>query len=334
MIFSGKSFLYVAIASALLLGIFMTAQSTAQTAPRHHVPFVYYLQNIDVNALKTLNPALAVVDPYDSRLTQRDVRDLRQNHGQQLFAYISAGEVDPNRTQEWDGYKFNPEWEKQEWYNALPHDVQSNDRWSSQRIAYWYPEWHRIMISRALEMQRLGYNGVMLDTVDSFNVLMKPYQHKRDPMQDMAELIGAMRDAVKAVDPHFKIMINSGMALYGTRYSKTGEPFLSLIDGQLKEDTWHNEQGSAAADWTPYDLQFLQQAIDAGVMVLSIDYFTDGQVLTPDRARVKHYFDKAIHFGVVPYAADRDLGKFLDENRQYFSVDRNWQSFAKHGIKP
>lgn len=329
-----KTPFYIAMAAVVALGAFLSTKSNAQNAQRHNVPFVYYLQNIDVTALKELNPALAVVDPYDSRLTKRDVYDLRHNYRQQIFAYISAGEVDPNRTQEWDGYKFNPEWEKQGWYNELPHEVQSNDRWSSQRIAYWSPEWRKIMIDRALEMHRLGYNGIMLDTVDSFNVLMKPYQHKRDPRQDMAELIGAMRDAIHAVDPNFKIMINSGMALYGTRYSKTNEPFLSLIDGQLKEDTWHNEQGSAAADWTPYDLAYLQQAVDAGLVVLSIDYFTDGQVLSPDRRRVKHYFDKAIQFGTIPFAADRDLGKFLDENRQYFSVDRNWAAFARHGIKP
>jgi|GEM_PF-2827806 len=329
-----KAPFYLAIASVAFLATLFSTTHNVEAKPRHSVPFIYYLQNINVNILKQINPAIAVVDPYDSRLTQRDVYDLRQNYKQQVYAYISAGEVDPNRTQDFDGYKFNPEWAKQEWYNALPLEVQSNERWASQRIAYWYPEWHKIMIDRALEMQRLGYNGVMLDTVDSFNVLMKPYQHKRDPRQDMAELIGHMRDAVKAVDPNFKIMINSGMALYGTRYSKTNEPFLSLIDGQLKEDTWHNEQGSAAADWTPYDLQYLQQAVDAGIMVLSIDYFTDGQVLVPDRRRVKHYFDRAIAFGVIPFAADRDLGKFLDENRQYFSVDRHWKRFERFGIRP
>lgn len=329
-----KTPFYIAVAMLVALGSLISARGKAQNAQRHHVPFVYYLQNIDVHTLKKINPALAVVDPYDSRLTPYDIAELRTKVGQQLYAYISAGEVDPNRTQDFDGYKFNPEWEKQGWYNELPSEVQSNDRWSSRRIAYWSPEWHNIMISRALDMQRMGYNGIMLDTVDSFNVLMEPYEGVRDPRQDMTDLIGAIRDAVKAVDPHFKIMINSGMALYETRYSRTDEPFLSLIDGQLKEDTWHNEQGSAAADWTPYDLAFLQQAIDAGVMVLSIDYFTDEKVNKPDSKRIKHYFDKAHHFGVIPYAADRNLGKFLDENRDYFVQDSRWEPFARHGIKP
>ncbi len=329
-----KTPFYIAMAVVAALGVFFATQGNAQNTPRHKVPFVYYLQNIDVTSLKQLNPALAVVDPYDSRLTKHDVYDLRHNYRQQVFAYLSVGELDPNRSMAHDGYKHNPEWEKQAWYNEVPLNVQSNDRWSSRRIAYWTPEWHKIMIGRAMEMIRLGYNGIMLDTVDSFNVLMKPYRGKRDPRQDMADLIGALRDAIQGVKPDFKIMINGGMSLYDTRYSKTGEPFLALIDGQLKEDTWHNEQGSAAADWTPYDMAFLQQAIDAGLMVLSIDYFTDEQVLEPDRKRVKHYFDKAVQFGAIPFAADRALGKILDENRQYFSVDRNWAPFARHGIRP
>ena len=72
------------------LGSVQVAWAQAEPALRHNLPFIYYLQKLDKAGLERINPAVAVVDPYDSGLTPDDIAQLRTTYRQQLFAYISA----------------------------------------------------------------------------------------------------------------------------------------------------------------------------------------------------------------------------------------------------
>ncbi len=308
-------------------------QLKAATIPRHNLPFVYYLQAIDYNKLKKLNPAIAVVDPYDSKLTKEQIKDLQDNFGQKIFAYISAGEVDPTRKNSDDGYYFRPEWKNADWLTIVPKNVQDNDRWATKRVAFWLGGWHKIMTDRTKHMANMGYDGVMLDTVDTYQAFENG-NLRTNPKQDMADLVGAVRDAGASINPDFKTMANGGMELIHTSYSKTGEPYMKVIWGQLKEDSWYNENGVIAEEWTPYDLKLMKQAVDYGLPVFSIDYFSDEKVKTPNKENMQKYMNISKSFGVVPFAADRLLGKFIQFNKEYFADDNNWQNAINHDAKP
>lgn len=284
----------------------------AVSCAEQRVPFVYYLQRLDLALLQQINPQMAVVDPHDSKLTSMDIALLKEQ-GMTVIAYLSAGEVDPTRKDKDDGYAFQLEWKEAAWFKNVPKKISENKMWESRRVEYWDEGWQQIMLARLRHAINQGYDGIMLDTVDSFYVL-KPFYKDRDVRQDMADMIGRLRDEAKTINPHFKILINSGMELYDTTYTKTGEPFLSVIDGQLKEDTWYNEKGPITAEWTESDLAYLKRAVDAGKPVYSIDYFTNEEVKEPNLENMRDYFKKARAFGVIPFAADRSLGAFLEQN--------------------
>lgn len=292
----------------------IAAPEVPQPDPEVKVPFVYYLQKLDLPLLMKINPQMAVIDPHDSKLTMMDIGYLRKG-GMTLIAYLSAGEADPARKDKDDGYAYQPEWDNAPWIKNVPKEVSENKMWESRRVEYWNEEWQQILLTRLRHAINQGYDGIMLDTVDSF-YMMKPHYKDRDVRQDMADMIGRLRDEAKTINPNFKILINSGMELYDTTYTKTGEPFLSVIDGQLKEDTWYNEKGPITAEWTESDLAYLKRAVDAGKPVYSIDYFTNDEVKEPNMDNMRDYFAKARAFGVIPYAADRSLGVFLEQNRQ------------------
>lgn len=319
--------------AALLAGVMLSSTACAQQPPRHHLPFVYYLQNLDKAKLEEVNPAVAVVDPYDTRLTPLDIADLQGRMQQKLYAYISAGEADPSRKEPDDGYRFREEWHKAPWIVNVPKKAQNNERWATKRVEYWHPEWMELMRERAREAARRGYTGVMLDTVDTFGAYAGLYP-KRDVVADMACLVAAVGKAGREVKPDFKVLINGGMELYDSKCPSEQGDFLASIDGQLKEDTWYNEKGSAKAAWTKDDLGYLKRALDAGKPVYSIDYFTDEKVTHPNANRMKDYTKQAAAFGVIAFAADRSLGKYLDYNTTYYADDAAWANAQKYGIKP
>lgn len=291
--------------------LFLVAQAATVT----RVPFVYYLQHLDKERLIAINPEVAVVDPHDSRLTKADIQELQRQYQMTVIAYLSVGEVDPSRKEDYDGYAYNPEWDHATWLVNVPKEASENKMWSTRRVEYWDPAWQEILLSRVTHAMDEGYDGVMLDTVDSYITLVPLYKD-RDVRQEMANLVGKIRDTIRARDNRFQLITNGAMELYDTTYQTTGEPYLSLIDGQLKEDTWYNEKGPIVAEWTAFDLDYLKRAVEAGKKVYSIDYFTNDEVETPNRYHMQDYFKKAREFGMIPFAADRSLGKFLAENRK------------------
>lgn len=278
------------------------------------VPFVYYLQRLDKNVLIEINPEVAVVDPNDSHLTKEDIEELRKNYSQTLYAYLSVGEVDPARQDPEDTYAYQKAWDKAPWITQVKKKQSQNKMWGSRRVEYWDDAWQQILLTRIRHAIELGYDGVMLDTVDSYGVLAQQYK-TRDLKQDMANLVGRLRDQARERNPAFKILVNGAMELYDTTYQKTGESYLSVIDGQLKEDTWYNEKGEIKADWTKFDLEFIKRAVEAGKKVYSIDYFTNEKVTKPSQKNMQDYFSKSRALGMIPFAADRSLGEFLPENR-------------------
>ncbi len=317
---------------ALQSGAAWAEETEKPTVPRHNIPFIYFLQNLDLHRLIKINPAVAVIDPYDSRLEPKDIGYIKRKYGIRMIAYLSVGEVDPSRRNRSDGYIFREEWEKEDWLVKVPRDAQENETWGTLRVEYWDTGWRAIVAYRVKKLVDMGYDGIMLDTVDSFYVMSEVYE--RNVKQDMANLVGYIRDVAHAKNPDFLIYINGGMELYDTVYDKTDEPFLDIIDGQLKEDTWYNEKGTAQADWTNTDLAYLKRALQAGIPVFSIDYFTNDTYLAPNRRRLTDYMLRARQFGVIPFAADRSLGKYLLYNEDYYKSDHHWDTAIEAGVMP
>ena len=318
--------------AATIIDDALAVQEAEESAKLHSVPFVYYLQNLDKDGLEALNPAVAVVDPYDTHLRAEDIAYLQGTLHQRLFAYLSAGEVDPSRRDADDGYRYHYEWDVAAWLVNVPKKAQNNAMWGTKRVEYWHPEWMQLMRERTQDAARRGYSGVMLDTVDTFTAY-EGFYRQRDVVADMACLVAAVRHAGKEINPAFEVYINGGMELYNSACPSEKGDFLSLIDGQLKEDTWYNEKGSAKAEWTKDDIDYLKRAVEAKKPVFLIDYFTNEKVKKPREANLERYFQNAKKLGAIAYAADRDLGMFLEYNRTYYADKAAWEHANLYGIE-
>lgn len=322
---------FVGFLALALLALPARSQEAA-VIPPHKVPFVYYLQNVDRDVLARVDPAVAVIDPYDSKLGPEDIAWLQQRYGQTLLAYLSIGEADPSRTDAGDGYAFRPEWRRASWYSGVPEAVRENDAWRSRRVEYWSLEWRAILLYRLKRLAALGYDGAMFDTADSY-LAMQPH-YRRDIAQDMADLVACLAAEARAVKPGFRIVLNNAMGLYDYKDSRSGRSVLEIIDGQLKEDTWYNENGFLQEEWTEDDLAYLRRALKAGKPVYAVDYFTGDNVGVPDKRHMTDFMARARGLGAIPYAADRGLGKFLSFNEDYYRDGVHWDAAKKAGVHP
>jgi len=118
-----------------------------------------------IEALSNTNYDMLIIDAFDNDgrwLTKRDIRKLKRkaNGGKRLvIAYVSIGEAEDYR---WY-------WRKR-WEWRLPSFIgMENPDWEGNYLVkYWDKRWKRIIRVYIWRVMRLGFDGVMLDKIDSF----------------------------------------------------------------------------------------------------------------------------------------------------------------------
>lgn len=258
------------------------------------IAFLDALQGMSYQTLSSIDFKLAIVDPDSSGLTSSQLGNL-ESSGKSVVGYLSIGEAEDYRSywqSSWDSSK--PSWM-----------LDQNPNWGSYYVKFWDPAWQNIVLSRATEMAKAGYDGIMLDVVDVYGVSQVAnadggFDHARSDMMAFVQKISA---ATKAINPDFKIIQNNALDLLVTDpdnpASATNTAHLSYIDGVLAESTFYNSDNSPTS-WGQWNEQYLLHAVDAGKTVLAIDY--------PSSASAQNAFiDKAIADGFVPYVATQSL---------------------------
>ena len=125
--------------------------------------FDVVLQEVDVEGISKLSSDLVIIDysfdgSEDGELTKEDVNNIRKS-GKKVFAYLSIGEA--------EDYRFY--W-KDEYYNNPPEWIyKENPNWTGNYIVrYWHPEWQNIVLDYLKRIMDKDFDGVFLDTVDSY----------------------------------------------------------------------------------------------------------------------------------------------------------------------
>jgi hypothetical protein len=113
-----------------------------------------------------------------------------------LFAYVSAGEVNPSRP----------------WYAEVPRKLilGQNRQWHTDVVDTRSPEWRSFLLDRVIEpLYARGYRGVFLDTLDSYELVT------RDPNERGAHAAGlaALVNAIRARHHDLQILINRGFEI-------------------------------------------------------------------------------------------------------------------------
>jgi len=266
--------------------------------------FMYQLQGANYNSLTATKFKVAVVDDDSAGLNSSQLSTLSAA-GKSVMSYLSIGEAEDYRsywTSSWDS-------------NPPSFLLGENPDWPGNfNVKFWDPTWQNIIITRAVELAKEGYSGVMLDVVDGYSVqsVQNAYKGTTSAREEMMKFVGALSDAVKAVNPNFQVMQNNALDLLTVNpdnpSSATNTAYLNKIDGINAETTFFL-QNNAVPTWSAWNLQYLAHAVDANKVVFSIDYPTN-------EATQQAFITQAIAKGFIPFVGNQSLSQIDSTNYQ------------------
>lgn len=264
---------------ALLLAVF-GAQSMAQNqvgpALQGSLGFWY-----------AANPPLIELSQFDVLVVEpahfdAEARGVLQQQNTQLFAYLSIGEFDGD---------------KQHLARAGLADSTSgtvNHAWSSHVMNLADPNWHRYILARAQALQEQGYQGLFLDTLDSFQLL--PQAQQQQQRSGLIELLSRLQKDL----PGFQLIFNRGFeVLHELPHKPTAVAVESIYAG------WSPSNGQYVAV-SDNDRAWLKQQLDpiraAGIALIAIEYLPYSR-----RVEARELVKKLQVEGFIPYVGTPHL---------------------------
>jgi cysteinyl-tRNA synthetase len=255
--------------------LFLAQIAIAELAPER---FAYLLQSGHfaknradaVAKLAASDRDLLVIDysfwgDHDSRWTAEEVDAIRAGKpGRKVLAYLSVGEAGT--------YRYY--WKKF-WKAGSPAFLQNpNPNWPDNiRVAYWDPAWHKHMRQYLGYILEQGFDGIWLDTVDTF----EHFEHKPETDEwldnrpnpatgksyrdDMVALVQMLANSARVTRPDFLVVPNNGAQLLAR------PTYLGTIDAIGIEDLFGQGKGHRK-----YLLELLAPAYAAKKPVLLIEY--------------------------------------------------------------
>ena len=230
------------------------------------IPFLYQLQGASRDSLASQDFEVGVVDMDDNGMSRGEVEEI-EAQGKTLLSYVSIGEAEDYRDY---------------WSNVASQDyvLGENPDWDGNyRVKFWEPEWQDIMLDRVTEAVEKGYSGMYLDIVDGYLVdEVRAAYDGSDIRQEMVDFVVRLSEHAKSLAPDFKVVPQNAVELLaapgGSETPNT--KYLEAIDGVGIEDLFYDD--NTTADWSRLDIEYIQNAQQAGKFVLATSYPTqDGK---------------------------------------------------------
>ncbi len=169
----------------LLLGPVLANAKQLSTA-------IYYADNPPVNVLAQFDRLIL----ESQNVTATQLRDLKK-YGATTYAYVSVGESAPNRP----------------WSDEIDSSsiVGENSTWGSVVLDLASANWQSLILRRTDDLVAKGYDGLFLDTMDSYQLYSKTPQARSSQEGALASLI----KRIKSRHPHLRIITNRGFEVLG-----------------------------------------------------------------------------------------------------------------------
>ena len=218
--------------------------------------WTYQLRGADRAAASSSD--LVVVDSNSSGLLPR----LKQKPGggrRAALAYLSLGEAETWR----------PYWKSCCTGGQRPSWLTDKTQgWANNYVVkYWEPGWKAIIKERAAQMIRMGFDGLYLDRVDTWESVKAPGSSKAE----MIALVREVAAAARAVRSDAAILVQNGEELLGDA------GYLAAIDGVAKESLLYGLPGSGrrnSAGDISASLAPLKRAKARGKAILVVEYMS------------------------------------------------------------
>jgi len=204
-------------------------------------------------------------------------------HGARPYAYLSAGEVGPHRR---FSQQIQPEW-----------ILGENTTWNSKVLDLSNPGWRRFLLERVGALQKAGYQGLFLDTMDSYHLYAKTPEEKRVQEQGLVTLLAQIHKQF----PDVRLIANRGFEILdgAGRYLEAvaAESLYASWDNNRQEYTEVSEQDR---EWLLGKLNYAKETY--GVDIISIDY------VPPSRRKEALAVAKVIAaHGFIPWVSTPEL---------------------------
>jgi polysaccharide biosynthesis protein PelA len=207
-----------------------------------------------------------------------------KNKGVEVFAYLSVGEIHPSRI----------------WYSTIPKDwlLGENQAWGSSVIDLSKKEWQEFLLTKLIQpLWDKGYRGFFLDTLDSYQILIKDSGKQFEQQRALVNLIQAMHGQF----PGIKIILNRGFEIIPVVSKQImGVAAESLFQRWDAAANSYVEVPAADRDWLLNKLNQIHK--QTGLNIIVIDY-----VQPNNKSLAKTVAEKIKQLGFTPWVANPAL---------------------------
>jgi cysteinyl-tRNA synthetase len=257
--------------------------------------FLYQLQRARPDRIGETAFDLVVVSISAAGGSREQIETLKHSPGgdKLVLCYMSIGQA--------ENYRFY--WQREWAQNPPPWLDQADTVWAGDYwVQYWHPEWQAIIYgspeSYLDQILALGFDGVYLDRVDTY--LYYQEQGRETAAREMVDFILDFTKYAREKVPGFGVFPQNAEEL-GIQFPD----YLAAVDGIGVEDLYYGyprDHEASPADWTAEREAILDHWVEAGKLVLTIDY-------TGKAEQIADAYARALQHGYVPYVADRSLGR-------------------------
>ncbi len=288
--------------SMLMIGVLVvSAQDTPVRDWTAVNDYIIQLQRARVDSLAPTAYDLVIADLALAGSSPDEIARLRESVGgdKLVVAYMSIGQAATFQ------YYWEPDWsmtgERPEWAD-LPDGTWAGDVW----VHYWDPRWQEIIVGgedsyldRIIDM---GFDGVLLDRVDAATYYEE--SGRETAYAEMIDFVMTIAEHARERSPGFGVFTINGEDI---PFHKPDSGYLETVTGILVEDLYYGyprDIDASPADWTTIREADLARWVDAGKLVLTVNYSRIPEHITDSFARSREN-------GYVPYVSDRGLSRLF-----------------------
>ncbi len=272
---------------ALSLVSFFGLSACAQAASEQPKRWVaYYAADADPEQLKGFD--VVVVDS----IHHPPLRPL-MNRGKTILAYVSFGEIAKDR----------PELPRLQAQGVL---LGQNKNWGSAMIDIRRQEWVAMMVEEIIpELIRQGFDGIMIDTLDSAIHLEETDPQRYAGMQEAAV---QMVRQVRMNYPNLKIMVNRAFPILPPLAREVDYVLAESIYSTYRFDTKKHELIKTSYYQSIADSLNALKKTNPALEIMTLDYWP-----VEDKPGMRAIYDAQRASGFTPYVATVDLHHLVSE---------------------
>lgn len=236
----------------------------------------YYAENPPFDELQAFD--IVVVEPDAVAIHPQTYKSRHS----ELFAYVSVGEVGPQRA----------------FYPRIQADwlIGVNPAWNSKLVDLSNPAWRDFFLNQVVEpLWKAGYRGFFLDTLDSYQLVTDKNRH-----QALESGLVQIIRSIKQRHPEARLILNRGFEvldrLQDVTFALAAESLFQDFDPLTGV---YREVPESDRRWLLGKLAGVRKV---GLPVIIIDYVTP-----ENRGLARQTAEKIKALGFIPWVTDKDL---------------------------